>query len=122
MVGCGVGVLLWVFSCLVKCPGISLFGRYGYPHVSVSVACKGVFVVGLDEVGEISSMGGGVVASSSSAAVCVAKEGGVVSLVLVVVVSGVTLCGGLGGCVGLRLGLCGLCRNSYTFGSAFGRW
>ena len=60
MVGCGVGVLLWVFSCLVKWPGISLFGRYGYPHVSVSVACKGVFVVGLDEVGEISSIGGGL--------------------------------------------------------------
>ena len=59
MVGCGVGVLLWVFSCLVKWPGISLFGRYGYPHVSVSVGCKGVFVVGLDEVGEISSIGGG---------------------------------------------------------------
>ena len=60
--------------------------------------------------------------SSSSAVACVAKKEAVVSLVLVVVVSGVTLCGGLGGCVGLRLGLCGLCRNSYTFGSAFGRW
>ena len=59
MVGCGVGVLLWVFSCLVKWPGISLFGRYGYPHVSVLVGCGGV-VVGLDEVGEISFIGGGL--------------------------------------------------------------
>ena len=82
----------------MKYPGISLLGRYGYPHASISVKCGWIFGVGLGEWWGISSIGEGVVTVSSwggvvalflGASGCIGGWGSGVFLVLVVAISGV---------------------------------
>ena len=82
----------------MKYPGISLLGRYGYPHMSVSVRCGWGVGVGLGEWWGMSSIGGGVVPVSSwggvgalslGVGICVGEWGSGVCLVLVVIISGV---------------------------------
>ena len=61
-------------SCLMKYPGISLSGRYGYPPVIASMVWGEASEIELeDECGGMSSAGMGVVLSFSCTASCVTR-------------------------------------------------
>ena len=79
-------------SCLMKYPGISLSGRFGYPPVIASVVWGEASEIELgDECGWMSFAGLGVVLSFACVASCITR-GGADVLTVVAAFAGVGLC------------------------------